>query len=764
MNEICTLSDYWRNPKADHIAELASVLEGCKSMIENMGGDPSRVTWAIDGMSRTYLDNAQVLLDIAPLSPTDGKVETPLETEAVDEVIGYAVHEAGHLLYSREHAAWENTGGRGRRGGKVTVKGGSKTLNSQASIDWPQTQAALAEAKNILEDYYIDNHVGIEWPVLGEYIARARKHYETTAPETNEIHNAVATYPHRISRQALQGLWINVALYRHLLPKGSNPVTVDAVKRLMDISKRALNTHDGATRAQMAVEAANVLYEFGVISQQPPTTPTPPQGPEGEPCDDGDPTDGDGEPSDGDGEAQDSGQGDNPNPKGRNGGSPAPDEPDSTGETGDGDAEGEGEGEDEGEGDGDANQESDNPSEPNAGDEPVGDEGETGDTGSADGENDAETEGESDEDGAPGNSDSPSGEEAGNDSDGSDGDGNGSEGSEEGSDSGQSGGNGSGTDDRNLEHQIQDILNQGENPNKANGNRGYTLSGFDNRARQGLTMDEVQEIEDAVTQNLEVLTDLLDVLPNQYTGQKPRVVALDAEYDGAIEARYKDLTRKETKEVKEIFRKQRDVADRWLFGQPKGRFDDKRLHKPFLGDPNFRKQRAVVSKPDMTVGLLLDVSGSMGRFMPLVYQTATIFSEGLLNESGINFSAWTYTSTGQGVALTRVADSALGKLHLNVVNQGGGTPSGEAIMGAAELMARSRTKHRLLIHFTDGSTSINDTQKAVAFAEKRGVSVFCIALDEQGLHAQYGEGNFTVINSVPELPQAVSDMLKQLAK
>ena len=763
MKEICTLSDYWRQAKSDHIAELASVLEGCKSMIENMGGDPSRVTWAMDGQSRTYLDNAQVLLDVAPLNPTNGKVETPLNTDAVAEVIGYSVHEAGHLLYSREHAPWEDPGmRRGRRGGKVTVKGASKTLNSEATIDWPATQSALAETKNILEDYYIDNHVGIEWPVLGEYIARARKHYECTVPETNEIHNAVATYPYRISRHSLQGLWINVALYRHLLPVGSNPTTVDAVKRLMDISKRALNTHDGAKRAQMAVEAANVLYEFGTQSEKPPT-PTTPEPPEGEPCDDGDPTDGEGDPGEGDGEAQDSGQGDNPNPDGGCGGSPAPDQPDSTGETGDGDAEGEGEGEGEGEPGEGGDQESDNPSEPKAGNQPVDDEGEAGDEGSADGEGDGETEGESDEDGAPGDSDSPSGEEAGEDSDGSDGDGNGSQGSEEGDDSEKPGDDGSGQDGRNLENRIQDILDQGENPNKANGARGYSLNGFDNRTREGLTPDDVQEIEDAVTQNLEVLTDLLDTQPN-YNGEKPRVVAVDAEYDGVIEARYKDMSRKEIKEVSDLFRKQRDVADRWLFGQPKGRFDDKRLHKPFLGDPNFRKQRAVVSKPDMTVGLLLDVSGSMGRFMPLVYQTATIFSEGLLNESGINFSAWTYTSAGQGVVLTRVADSALGKLHLKVAAQGGGTPSGEAIMGAAELLARARTKHRLLIHFTDGSTNVADTQKAVAFAEKHGVKVFCIALDSFGLHEQYGEGNYTVINSVPELPKAVSDMLKQLAK
>ena len=739
----CTLSDFWRQPKTDNVAELASVLEGCKSMIENMGGDPSLVSWTIDGTSRTYMEIGRVLLDVGPLMPKNGIVETPLATEAVDQVIGYSVHEAGHLVYSQSKAPWETRRGGGRRNVATAsgIKGASTALNGSNNLDWDGTYKQLAEIKNILEDYYIDNHVGVEWPVLGEYIARARNHHADKTPESLKVMHEIATYPAVISRQQLKALWVAVALYHDPLPKDSNPQTALAIKRLMEVSYRALATHNGATRAQLTIDAANILWEFGALSQPPPTPPTPPQGPEGTPCPKGEP---------GEGES------------GGDGSSPKPDEPDSEGDTGKGDAKGEGEGEGASEPSDDSETESETGNgQPGEADDEDGDEGTEG---GADGENDAGTEGESSDDGTPKDSDSPSNEKANDDSDGSDGDGNDSEGSDEG-DGGENGEGGSKVSDgRDLEHRIQDILDEGDNPGGANGGGGYSLDGFDDRTREGLAPELAQEIEDALEKNLEVLTDLLDTQPGGFNHSKPRVVAQDAQFDGRLEDTYKDITRKPAKEIGELFRKQRDAADRWLFGQTQGRFDDKRLHKPFVGDPNFRKQRAVVNKPDITVGLLLDVSGSMGSSMRLVYETAAIFSEGLLGQSGINFTAWTYTSTGNGTVLTRVADTALGKLHLKISALGGGTPSGEAIMGASELMARARTKHRLLIHFTDGSTSVEETQRAVAFAEKHGVKVFCISLVDIQLAQQYGSDNYTVIRNVADLPAAVTNMLKQLAK
>ena len=183
------------------------------------------------------------------------------------------------------------------------------------------------------------------------------------------------------------------------------------------------------------------------------------------------------------------------------------------------------------------------------------------------------------------------------------------------------------------------------------------------------------------------------------------------------------------------------------------------------GDPGYYKRRDVVSRPSLAVGLLLDVSGSMSGYMAVVEQTAAVFFQGLRGISGVNFAAWCYTGQLAQVTLTRLCDRELPRLCLAGVDKGGDTPSGAAIAAAKLLLERMPEKRKLLIHFTDGRPdSAAHVLSAVRACCDAGIHTYAIGLvrNSDMLSMQYGEGNYEAIQTVPELPQAVSSIVRKL--
>ncbi|KKL59552.1 hypothetical protein LCGC14_2214200, partial [marine sediment metagenome] len=159
-----SLSDFWREDQSDdRVRELTSVLRGSDSLIGVMGSGV-RAVWSTDGESATWWVRSKqgktaemrVFLDYSPLR----ELEQPFPGHAVDEVIGYAAHEGGHVLWSSGEAKEETEKAMSR----------STTVRTRQAANTPSLVEEVLRVGNILEDAYIDYHVSDEWPVLGEYI------------------------------------------------------------------------------------------------------------------------------------------------------------------------------------------------------------------------------------------------------------------------------------------------------------------------------------------------------------------------------------------------------------------------------------------------------------------------------------------------------------------------------------------------------------------------------------------------------------------
>lgn len=315
--------------------------------------------------------------------------------------------------------------------------------------------------------------------------------------------------------------------------------------------------------------------------------------------------------------------------------------------------------------------------------------------------------------------------------------------------------------------------NDQDAPGKPGGQRGGDEAGapgnldqFDVREIQEMPKELLEEVLDAVSHELEDISrsvaEALSVNVQQVQAQTKR-----ADYDGPAAERVKAQVEKEIRELQRVFDRQAQVQARHLYGLTNGKLDARRLARVGAGNLHVFKRREVLDRPDLAVGLLLDVSGSMSSYMPIVWATAAVFGEALVRKPGVNYLCLTYTGGYFQVQTTRICDRQMGRLHLGNVDQGGGTPSGPAIVSIKVLMDRMREREKVLIHFTDGypddSTAV---RVAVEGARKAGYKVWAISLRhyEQMLAGQYGEGNYRTIGSVSELPRAVAELVKEMVR
>ncbi|MGH7754128.1 MAG: VWA domain-containing protein, partial [Gemmatimonadales bacterium] len=289
--------------------------------------------------------------------------------------------------------------------------------------------------------------------------------------------------------------------------------------------------------------------------------------------------------------------------------------------------------------------------------------------------------------------------------------------------------------------------------------------GFDGREMVDVPEEILEAIAEALELELQDLTqevaEILDLPPQHVAAQ-----AKKARYDQRKAQATASRVQKQVAEVRRVFDQQNQSASRQLKGLERGKVDGRRLARVGAGDLHVFQRKQVLGKPDMDVGLVLDVSGSMNGHLRVVDETAAIFAEALSHKQGVNFAAWAYTGGQARVQLTRLCDRQMGKLHLADVDHGGGTPSGAAIAACKVLMDRMPSKRKLLLHFTDGDPdSVYHVEAAVKECRKAGLAVHAIALagiSWSRLDYQYGRGNWQVIQRVADLPKAVMDILKQL--
>lgn len=297
------------------------------------------------------------------------------------------------------------------------------------------------------------------------------------------------------------------------------------------------------------------------------------------------------------------------------------------------------------------------------------------------------------------------------------------------------------------------------------------LDEFDIRDLEEMPEEILNEVLDAIVHELEDLSrSVAEVITKPYGDVNAQTKKAD--FDGPAAARVRNQVEKEIQEIQRVFDKQAAVKSRQLHGLTTGKLDTRRLARVGTGNLRVFKRREVLEQPDLAVGLLLDVSGSMHSNMGVVWMTAAVFSEGLVRKRGINFLCLTYTGGYFNVQTTKICDREMGKLCLGNVEQGGGTPSGPAIASMKVLMDRMPERQKVIIHFTDGApddySHYGRTSPAVEAAvdacRKAGYRVWALAPKgcEAMLQSQYGDGTWETIGTIHELPAKVTALVKTL--
>ncbi len=688
-----SLSDFWRIDRSDdRVMELVSVLQGGDSLIGLMGSNV-RACWSTNGESETWWVRTKegkpvemrVFLDYSPLSP----LRPPFDGRAVDEVIGYAAHEGGHCL-------WSSSTARDfviqilERSGKPTW---SKAAKGKAKVE------EVLRVLNVLEDAYIDYHVGDQWAVLGEYIRYARQQLR----QRNPIDMEAIAKNSRPARNSVMNLWIAVTLYEEDLPPRLSARVRRAMDFLVKASVEAVQTGNTFDRIRLAVDCwALLVKEFPKQDE-----PLPPK----------------------------------PQPQ---------DKPQDTGQAGQAGAEG-GAGEGVG-GAGEAEGEKAKPGEAGEAEkeEQPGELGE-GAGEPEDGEPEEDEIGEPEEDG---------GAEEDEEEDG-DGD----------------GGGGGGKPDQEFGHfGGEEEEEEGEQPSSPQGGDEAgspknlenleNLDSFDIRDIEEIPEEVLQEVLDAVIHEMEDLSrSVAEVISRPYGDVNAQTKRAD--YDAPAAAAVRAQVEPQIAEMRRVFDREASIQTRHLHGMTSGKLSTRRLARVGAGNLRVFKRKEVLERPDLAIGLLLDVSGSMNQLMDVVWATASVFAESLTMKPGVNFLCLTYTGGYFKVQTTRIADRGMGKLHLGNVEQGGGTPSGPALGSMKVLMDRMPERQKVIIHFTDGGpddgSSSPSVDAALTAARKAGYRVWAIA--PQGCERyvfQYGDGNWQTIGSIGDLPAKVLELVKTL--
>ncbi len=178
---------------------------------------------------------------------------------------------------------------------------------------------------------------------------------------------------------------------------------------------------------------------------------------------------------------------------------------------------------------------------------------------------------------------------------------------------------------------------------------------FDIRDLEEIPEEVLEEILDAIVHEMEDISRSVAEVISKPIGN---VLAQTqrADYDGPAADKVRSRVEREIAEIRRIFDRQAAVQSREIKGLTIGKLDGRSLARVGAGNLKVFRRREILETPDLAVGLLLDVSGSMGSHMDYVWATGAVFSEGLVRKKGVNFLALTYTGGYFDVQTTRICD------------------------------------------------------------------------------------------------------------
>lgn len=192
-----------------------------------------------------------------------------------------------------------------------------------------------------------------------------------------------------------------------------------------------------------------------------------------------------------------------------------------------------------------------------------------------------------------------------------------------------------------------------------------------------------------------------------------------------------------------------------------GKLAGRNLYRAAIGDGRLFMRKAERREQRVDVGILLDVSGSMGSKV----DDALVCMYGLLGmlkqlpkirSCAAGYSGDTYTW------LNRLADTRV-KNYFRLF-AAGRTPTAGAVLQILPELSVSRTVRRLLFIITDGDPDNYEAfVLALQVAQAQGVEVYGIALYNMSrvMRQHFGDNHVVKVDSIQELPGKLAAMMKR---
>lgn len=212
-----------------------------------------------------------------------------------------------------------------------------------------------------------------------------------------------------------------------------------------------------------------------------------------------------------------------------------------------------------------------------------------------------------------------------------------------------------------------------------------------------------------------------------------------------------------------------------------GQIDDEELHRWGMGDYRVFSERIIEAKPDVFMGLLVDLSGSMsGQKLRIAQNLAQLFVWAVHDQGGIETRVWGHTgdldedNASEVFRLWEKGDP-LSRLGLIQTLEHSNNYDGHAIGHVAKQMQDEEAPQKILIVLSDGLPSgggyggqpaANHVRATCRWAESRGVKVFQIAIDPYGVRpedqaAMFGESNWIGFKDVASLPRQLTSLMSR---
>ncbi len=215
-----------------------------------------------------------------------------------------------------------------------------------------------------------------------------------------------------------------------------------------------------------------------------------------------------------------------------------------------------------------------------------------------------------------------------------------------------------------------------------------------------------------------------------------------------------------------------DVAEETLNFQSRGKIDRHRFTAAMKDAPDVYKRRVEVEGPGFALSVAVDVSGSMSKEMRSgsLCDAAMVLSDAC-EEMSMPYEVRAFSGrTYQYKAMDDPAFS-LDRAAMLINGEGGGTNMAQtAGLAATSLLARPE-RNKLFVSLTDGDLGDHDsTMRQMEQARRDGVLTFGIFLSRGGyvnrdrMDQIYGKANWTVINSIQEMPRAVGQRIALLMR